>query len=537
MSRRDGRARFRFLRTAATLFVFGWVTLVGASQVMAHAVLVSSTPAQGERLGSSPVVMTLRFSEHVSKVVATLVGRDGQAIPLSTEVFGDQIAIRLMEPLPRGAYALNWRTVSEDGHPVAASIVFAVGKEAVMGGFADGTGSEVRLKILTLATKLGFYLASLFGVGGAFYCVWIAGTPPTRKLTLYVVVGWFCGLLLIGLVGLEERGLPFTGLAAWEPWGAGMQGSLARSIALVSVSLGLALAAQIDTTVRRALSCVSLATLGLAFALTGHASGAGIPGLSFIAVAAHVTAVCFWVGALPELYRLLGPAETGQKSALCRFSTAIPDSVAIITVAGGYLAYVQLGTPRALLHTDYGTVLLVKLTLVVTTLALGAWNRIVLTRHVLGGSLSAARKMKIVIAAEIVLIVAVLVVTTFWRFTPPPRALALRPALASIHLHDPAAMATLSFVTEPDLTFDIDVSLQTTDFNQLDTKEIRLRMSATDGSAAAFDVPLEKVSPGRWAARDFQAPCECQWTVRVDVLVSDFDIITLSGELKLIPSK
>ncbi len=537
MRQRDTRARFCFLRMAAMLLIFGWSMLIGAPHVMAHAVLVSSTPAQGERLSSSPAVMTLRFSEYVSRVVATLVGRDGHAIPLSTEVSGDQIAIRLLEPLARGAYALNWRTVSEDGHPVAASIVFAIGQEAVMGGFADGTASEILLKILTLATKFGFYLACFFGVGGTVYSVWIAQTPPTKTLALHVVVGWFFGLLLIGFVGLEETGLSFNALATWEPWDAGMQGTLARSVALVSVSLGLALAAKVNTTARGALSLFSLATLGLAFALTGHASGAGLPWLSFIAVAAHVSAVCFWVGALPGLWMLLAPPGHEQKRALCGFSSAIPYSVAMMTVAGGYLAYIQVESLGALINTDYGNILLVKLTLVALTLCLGAWNRIILTQQVLDGHPSAARKMKVVIAIEIGLIVGALAVTSVWRFTPPPRALALRPVLASIHIHDPAAMATLSFASKPDLSFNVDLSIQTADFNPLDTREIRLRMSAADGSVAAFDVPLKWLSPGRWAAQDLQAPCDCQWAVRVDVLVSDFDMITLNGQLKLISSK
>lgn len=537
MCRSDGRARMPLVWTVVTLLAFGWVLLIGAPQAKAHAVLVSSTPAQGERLGSSPVVMTLRFSEHVSRVVATLVGRDGHAIPLSTEVSGDEIAIRLMEPLARGAYALNWRTVSEDGHPVAASLIFAIGKEAVIGGFADGTASEVLLKILTLATKFGFYLACLFGVGGTVYSVWIAEAPPMRTLTLHVVVGWFCGLLLIGLVGLEETGLSFAALMTSEPWDAGMQGTLARSVALVSVSLGLALAAKVNTTARGALSFVSLASLGLAFALTGHASGAGVPWLSFIAVAAHVSAVCFWVGALPRLWKLLAPPGTEQKRALCRFSSAIPFSVAVVTVAGGYLAYIQVESPRALIDTDYGNILLVKLTLVALALGLGAWNRIFLTPQVLEGHPSAAGRMKIVIAIEIGLIVGVLAITSLWRFTPPPRALALRPVLASIHLHDPAAMATLSFATKPDLSFNVDLSLQAADFSPLDAREIRLRMAAADGSVAAFDVPLKWQSTGRWAARDVQAPCDCQWAVRVDVLVSDFDMITLDGQLKLISSR
>ncbi|WP_455274857.1 copper resistance CopC/CopD family protein [Rhizobium herbae] len=537
MCRRDRRARFRFLCMAAMLLIFGWAMLIGAPNVMAHAVLVSSTPAQGERLSSSPVVMTLRFSEHVSRIVATLVGRDGHAIPLSTEVSGDQIAIRLLEPLARGAYALNWRTVSEDGHPVAASMVFAIGNEAVMGGFADGTASEILLKILTLATKFGLYLACLFGVGGTAYSIWIAETPPTKTLALHVVVGWVLGLSLIGLVGLEETGLSFAALATSEPWDAGLQGTLARSVALVSVSLGLALAARMNTTASGALSSLSLATLGLAFALTGHASGAGSPWLSFIAVAAHVLAVCFWVGALPGLWRLLAPPGPEQKRALCRFSSAIPYSVAVMTVAGGYLAYIQVESPGALINTDYGNILLLKLTLVALTLGLGAWNRIFLTQQVLEGRPSAARKMKILIAIELGLIVGVLAVTSLWRFTPPPRALALRPVLASIHLHDPAAMATLSFATKPDLSFNVDLSLQTADFNPLDTRELRLRMSAADGSVAAFEVPLKWLSPGRWAARAFQAPCNCQWAVRVDVLVSDFDMITLDGQLKLISSK
>jgi len=524
------RAAFIALLTALVLL------LLLPRQATAHAVLLSSTPAQGEVLAAAPSRLTLRFSEPVSHVGLTLVDRVGRSVDLDAVTSGREVTARLKHPLDTGTYALNWRVVSEDGHPVRAAVIFSVGRQDAIWDVRALSDDGDAISILTWAVKFGFYCCCLFGVGGVFFAFWIGGTPPGDACTAQLGGACICAVVLVGLLGVEETGSSLAGLTAMGTWAAALDSSLARSMALVAVSLLLAFAAIGRPNAGQSLSLAALTILGPGFALTGHASDAGIKWLSFAALSFHVCAACFWAGALPRLWLLLGPGRAGRDGALRRFSTAIPYSVAAIVLAGAYLGSIQLGAPEALWSTAYGRVLIGKLVLVVSALLLGGFNRIWLTNGVVDGHAGAARSMKRIVAAEIVLIVLVLGVTSLWRFTAPPRALALMPPIStSLHLHQPAAMATLSFRTTSDLLFDVDVSLTKGEFYPLDPRELTLRMSSTDGAIAPFTIPLQRKSKGFWGAEHVQAPCDCEWSLRLEVLVSDFDMVDLDGKIRLLP--
>lgn len=534
MVRRQGVARFRLARSRALFALIAIVLLFFPTLAAAHAVLTSSIPAQGERLRVSPKVLSLRFSEAVTRVDATLVGRDGGQLKLQTVVAGGDVSAELPNALADGAYAFTWRVVSEDGHPVSASVVFSIGEGSDSSDFTAATSDVGWIGTATWGAKFVFYCATLFGIGGVFFSVVIARTTPGRATTAMLAVSGLCALILVALFCLEETGGNLVALAGSDIWIVAFHCSLSKSMAFVLIALGLAFAAGRATTLATGLAILALAALGPAFALTGHASGAGVRWLSFSAVSVHVIAVCFWAGALPALRSILGPEKPGQREALLRFSSAIPLSVAAMLVAGGYLAFLQVGALSALWNTDYGKILLVKLALVSTALVLGAWNRIFLTAQVAQGRRSAANAMKAVVGAEIVLMILVLGVSAMWRFTPPPRALAqAAPVTTSIHLHDAAAMATVSFETGADLRFDVEVSLLTGELDPMDPPEVELKMTSADGSIAPFNVAVHRVSPGLWAATQVQAPCDCEWKVGLGVLVSDFEKVDLNGSVRL----
>ena len=91
------------------------------------------------------------------------------------------------------------------------------------------------------------------------------------------------------------------------------------------------------------------------------------------------------------------------------------------------LAVVQLGWPGPPWLSPYGLILATKLALVVLLLSLASWNRWVLTAPVARGQSAARRHMRWSIMGEMVLVVAILGLASGWRFTPPPRALAVAP--------------------------------------------------------------------------------------------------------------
>ena len=95
---------------------------------MAHAVLIESVPADGERLDRAPSELRLQFNEPVSPVTVRLLDARMAELPeVTVEPHGDTIVLRTARPLPHGAYFLSYRVTSLDAHVVAATLRFGVG--------------------------------------------------------------------------------------------------------------------------------------------------------------------------------------------------------------------------------------------------------------------------------------------------------------------------------------------------------------------------------------------------------------------------
>ncbi|NHC12794.1 copper resistance CopC family protein [Motilibacter deserti] len=122
----------------ALLGVLAPALLLTASPAAAHTALVSSFPSEGEALESGPPQVELDFDEDVSSVGLALVlsGPDGQGVELGQAAAdGATVTAPLAAAVAAGAYTLDWRVVSADGHPVSGRVTFSVahGKPAPAG--------------------------------------------------------------------------------------------------------------------------------------------------------------------------------------------------------------------------------------------------------------------------------------------------------------------------------------------------------------------------------------------------------------------
>lgn len=102
------------------------VVLVWASPASAHNVLRSSTPADGAVVATPPSDVHLVFDQSVV-TLGTEIAVTGPAGPVPLEppvVDGETVTQPLPDGLPAGAYTVDWRATSADGHPVSGSIGF-----------------------------------------------------------------------------------------------------------------------------------------------------------------------------------------------------------------------------------------------------------------------------------------------------------------------------------------------------------------------------------------------------------------------------
>ncbi|MGK3207176.1 copper resistance CopC family protein [Amycolatopsis sp. MEPSY49] len=116
------------VRIAAALAAAGCAVLLGAPAAAAHSVLVSSSPAEGAAIATSPADAVLVFNEPVENRFTELavLGPDGtshwEAGPVS--VVDGRVSVPLRPLGPVGAYAIRYRVTSADGHPVSGTVPF-----------------------------------------------------------------------------------------------------------------------------------------------------------------------------------------------------------------------------------------------------------------------------------------------------------------------------------------------------------------------------------------------------------------------------
>lgn len=149
MSRRASR-----VVALATTVLALFAAVVGAASAGAHSRLVSSNPADGAQVSTSPQSVTLTFNEAIQEsfAVLTVVGPDGNFWQAGQpSVVGPNISVGLRPLGPAGNYQVNYRVTSADGHPIEGKRSFTLtvagtgtpGPSAAQVAESDGGGLPV----------------------------------------------------------------------------------------------------------------------------------------------------------------------------------------------------------------------------------------------------------------------------------------------------------------------------------------------------------------------------------------------------------
>lgn len=298
------------------------------------------------------------------------------------------------------------------------------------------------------------HLAASTLVVGAFTAVVIAGRPtrPTAIAWERRALGWGRGLLVLalisglGVLAYQTAVVEGRAEAAREPGAllkllletTGGHVWLARHGLLLLLAVFVALRADSTTrpdwiAARGEAALLALAALGLVGA-SGHAAAVE-PGtaLAIGVDAAHVLAAGLWVGGLLPIAGLLAMTsrEAGADArpwavlAARGFSRMALVVVLALVASGVWTALIQVGSVAGLVGTQYGRLLLAKLALFASILALAAVNRRRLLPALAGEASSvgrpAMRRLAKLMRAEAGLALAVIGVVAALGLTPPAR--------------------------------------------------------------------------------------------------------------------
>jgi copper transport protein len=322
----------------------------------AHTELVRADPADGAVLAESPGLAQLWFSGEVTAARSTARLVDDHGVTVSgTRVVtgsGDPRVIAVELPgLAAGSYGLLWEAVSaRDGHTTTGTITFSIGHPGSLLQTAAAGGSGGLL-------QRWIWLLALAGVVGPLALVVFVLRAPSDPIALAARRRLLITSLVFAVVaiGMEHSGLRLVTLAA-----------LCVLVGLVSVGR-----------VVSAVLLVPLAVLMWLEALGSHA--AAVPSgrlFALVADAVHAFAGLLWLGAVPALVVVFWRNPRGELVRRFRgpFSVLAGGSVLLVVVSGLYGAGLEVATPRSLVATSYGQLLLLKTGLLAAMGVLGLLN-------------------------------------------------------------------------------------------------------------------------------------------------------------------
>ncbi|MGV9768919.1 copper resistance CopC family protein [Microbacterium sp. NPDC003461] len=115
----------------ATVAVLLAASLASASPAAAHDTLVSTAPAADSTVETMPAELTLTYSAELidagdGTAVQVLSPSGADATAGDPVVDGAVVTVPLAEAAEAGEYAVTWRVVSSDGHPIDGTFSFTV---------------------------------------------------------------------------------------------------------------------------------------------------------------------------------------------------------------------------------------------------------------------------------------------------------------------------------------------------------------------------------------------------------------------------
>src|SRR5215217_1460829 len=356
--------------------------LIAPSSAAAHAGLAGSDPAAGARLGATPTVVRLSFSERpdpsLSRVdvvdAAGHVRQRGRAAPVA----GDPRTLAVpVARLPRGSDTVRYRVIAaDDGHASEGSLTFGVqiaAGAAVRAPERSASPLEIPARVMFIAglvLVLGAIAAALGEFGG-------------RRDGQLAAGGWALAALGLALLAEAQRRAAHVDLATLLDSGTG-HGLLRRAAALMGSGMALAFARPPG---RRRVG-LALAGVMALVAIEAHvaAGHAATSPARVIFQLAHFGAAGVWVGGLVAL--LVG---SRSRTALRRFARLAAGAFAVVVVTGALRAVEELPAPEQLFTSGYGRMILVKTALLAPIGALAWRNRRAVADGMLGGLVRTGR--------------------------------------------------------------------------------------------------------------------------------------------------
>lgn len=415
-----GRATLGVVVVALSLVLFG-------APVAAHAELISVDPADGEVLDVAPADVVLTFSEPVSLTGGSVRVLDDSAtdVATGTTLANETITASLPGDLPDGTYTVVFEIISVDSHRIGGASVFHVGAPSsagLTGDALDVGGDDAGWGVRAGATALSAiaYTGALVAAGTLFFSTFIDRRARLGALTSRAAVGGAVALVAAVPFRIARLGGGLDALRDDDVLMSALRGPIGVSTAVTAGGL-LVVAALVDRRAGRWVSLLFLVVALAGFSIEGHTRATHRQWAMVASDIVHLVAASIWLGGIVALVIAFRTSIDASSLAgtVRRFSDAALVAVGVVAVTGVAMAWIILPTAGELTSTGYGLALILKGSLVVVVIVLGAFNRYRLVPAVDGReqpadgtqATGARQWLGRVIVAELVLLVGAVGVT------------------------------------------------------------------------------------------------------------------------------
>lgn len=520
----------------------------------AHAVLLATEPAADTVVPDPPSIVELTFSEPINQVGATaiLYGPDGRQYQLGDPmVDGATLFVPPAGDLPDGTSTVVWGAISADGHRIAGAFSFSVGAPSAEPGAAASiaTGPSATATAVAATVRAARYagIAAAIGFVAVLWLVWIPTARRGREEDPTAAEAADRAFRrAAGRVGAGAFGLAALASAAALPvlaWTGGIdlgealqlrQGAIGALGALIGVlGVPLAVLAAREPRASAALAGTGLVAFALAAgqAVSGHASAQPSGAMPLMAAdAAHLVAAGLWGGGLlvlalaaPATLAAAGESARGPllRGVIRRFTRLALAGLVVLLATGAVAAVALAGSPRALLETPWGWLLLAKVALVAVAVVIAAVVR-------RGGA-----RFERGLALEALAIVAVLAVTgALTGVAPRPEPAPALPYAEQARIGE--ALVLVDIVpARAGIGNEVHV-VATDEVGMPSTAVDEATVTLSSAEVERLPVELQRIDDGHWTGT-VTLPAAGTWTVTTRLRVGDFGDEAIVGTMEVAP--
>jgi len=430
----------KFLRFGfVAAFVCGAGVVGFVNPVEAHAGLKSSEPAASSVLEKSPEEIVLKFAEQVEISFGSirLFDANSKLIVLPAPNYGfandvvDAKTVRVNVPaLEPGSYLVIWRVVSVDSHPVQGAFGFQIGARGTnltdlgVEILANSSAPGLVRGLMGIARWLSF-LGVMVLIGSMLLATQIIGQSRIENVIksswLVAVVGSVIVLVMQAPYALGSslsdsvsvtsvRQVLETRLGTWL---------IIRAVILFLFLLIIWKRDLHQKPIWRMATTILSIVLFATFSIPGHPGMRQFSALSIGTDIVHFLSVAVWMGGLATIVLLGRRWQSESPKVIAWFSFNATIAMPIMVATGVAQAWRMMEGFQNLFSTTYGTVLSIKVVLVVMAIAVGTMARQIFKDKKVDSEDLKKIKFSKMIVVESVIGLVVLAVTAVLVSVPP----------------------------------------------------------------------------------------------------------------------